>query len=172
MCEGCWKSALKRTLESLRTSERILRVAVVGIGQELRGDDGAGMVVANSLTQHFEDHPCVLIVNGGCAPENHTGSLRCFRPDFVLLIDAAALEGAPGTVYWLDPQQTTGLSASTHTMPLHLLATYLQMQLGCTVVLIGIQPEQTALGAGLSPTVSTAIDEVIDVLVETLRPRS
>jgi hydrogenase 3 maturation protease len=165
-----------------------LRVAIVGIGHELRGDDAAGVSVARSLqsavgtihpgtARHAISRPkagwragggkCelpLLVIDAGAAPENFTGPLRRFDPDLVLLIDAAQLNEAPGSIRWLDWQETSGLSASTHTLPPHVLAEYLVNELGCEVALIGIQPQGDEFDAPLSPPVQQAVDELVRTL--------
>ena len=44
------------------------RVAVVGVGQRLRGDDGAGPAVAQRLAPLAD--AALLVVDAGHAPEN------------------------------------------------------------------------------------------------------
>jgi hydrogenase 3 maturation protease len=86
--------------------------------------------------------------------------LRRFQPHLVLLIDAAHLGEAPGSLAWVDWQDTSGLSASTHTLPPTLLAKYLIHELGCRVALIGIQPLQLEFDAPISPAVELAVHEL------------
>lgn len=140
------------------------RVAVVGIGHELRGDDAAGVALARALQPVA--HERLLVVEGGHAPENHTGPLRRFSPDLVLLVDAAQMNEAPGTVRWLAWEESVGLSASTHTLPPSMLAQYLVQEIGCEVVLVGIQPGQTGLERPLSPRVELAVTALAGALAE------
>jgi hydrogenase maturation protease HycI len=141
-------------------------VAIVGIGSELRGDDAAGVRVAQALQLAVEADrdPPLLIIDAGVAPENFTGTLRRFDPDLVLLIDAAQMNEVPGTIRWIDWQETSGLSASTHTLPPYLLVQYLVSELNCTVALIGIQPQDNEFGAPLSLEVQQAVDEITRTL--------
>jgi hydrogenase maturation protease HycI len=140
-----------------------VRVAVVGIGHELRGDDAAGVLIARSLQRRSQDQAGdrLLAIDGGMAPENVVGVLRRFGPDLVLLVDAAQMGDAPGTVVWLAWQDAEGIGASTHAFPVALLAGYLVGELGCTVALLGIQPADTSLDAPLSPGVRQAVDTVV-----------
>jgi hydrogenase maturation protease HycI len=156
----CWRTKLNEALAARR------KVAVLGVGHELRGDDSAGVAVARGLKQYASSR--MLVIDAGAAPENYTGPVRRFSPDLVLLVDAAQMDAPPGAVRWLDWQQTTGLSASTHTMPPYMLAKYLVAELGCEVALLGIQPADMALDAGLSDAVQRAIGSVIDAVVEAL----
>src|SRR5512147_1394215 len=119
---------------------RPARVAILGIGNELSGDDGAGVRVVRELAARLPATPGVLLIDGGVAPENFTGPLRRFQPDLVLEIDAALLDEPPGTTRAIDWREADGLSASTHTLPPSVLASYLVSELKCDVRLIGIQP--------------------------------
>ncbi len=166
MSKMCWQSSLQRIIQKLPHAEP--RLAVVGVGHELRGDDAAGVMVARQLLALPQTDDNWLVLDGGQAPENCTGPLRRFAPDLVILVDAAALNLTPGDIQLLTWQQIGGLSASTHTLPLHLLARYLIAELNCEVILIAIQPDDTSLGAPLSPLVQSAVEEVGRV-IERLR---
>lgn len=156
-----WTHCLAQTLHRL-SEKRPLRLAVLGVGQELRGDDGAGLAVARGLRPFA--HKQLLVIEAGHAPENVTALVRRFAPTLVLLVDAAQMDEPPGTVCWLAPSDITGVSASSHTLPLHLLARFLQLDVGCEVALLGIQPADTSLGAPLSAGVETAVSAVIAAL--------
>ena len=163
-----WQASLSQTLHRRSSPPR---VAVVGVGHELNGDDVAGLAVVRALSPALAPSDRVLIVDAGPAPENTTGLLRRFAPDLVLLVDAAQMDAPPGAVRWLDWQETTGISASTHTLPLHLLARYLVVELGCEVALLGIQPAANVPGAPLSPEVEEAVDAVAAGLAAALSGR-
>jgi hypothetical protein len=44
MSTKCWKTSLSRLLNQSTSENK--RIAIVGIGNEMRGDDAAGMLVA------------------------------------------------------------------------------------------------------------------------------
>ena len=146
--------------QALRQRSETPRVAIVGVGHELNGDDAAGLMVVRALQSALPPLDHVLLVDAGPAPENTTGLLRRFAPDLVVLVDAAQMDEPPGTVRWLCWQETTGISASTHTLPLHMLAQFLVSELGCEVALLGIQPASNQVDAPLSPVVEDAVDAV------------
>lgn len=157
-----WKQTLKTALKN----ESVQRIAILGMGNELDGDDAAGIVVVRRLREVLAGRPDVLVIDGGNAPESYTGKIRQFGTDFVLLVDAADMGEAPGTVAWLDWQETCGMSGSTHTLPLHVLAQYLIMEFGCQVALLGIQIQHLnmTLGDPLSAPVAEAVEEVLGEL--------
>ena len=145
-------------------SPRPARVAIVGIGNELNADDGAGPRVVRQLAARLPATPGLLLLDAGLAPENFSGPLRRFRPDLVLEIDAADQGQPPGTTAWIDWEEADGLSASTHTLPPSVFAKYLVAELGCRVALIGIQPAVLDLNAPLSPAVDRACTELAETL--------
>lgn len=153
-----WQDSLRKRLRHLPKSDP--RLALMGIGHELRGDDAAGLLVARALRPYANDH--FLVVEAGHAPENYTAPVRRFAPDLVLLVDAAELGELPGTIRWLEWTETTGISASTHTMPLYLLGRYLATEANCVVGLIGIQAADTGLNAPLSAEVEKAVAAVVE----------
>ncbi len=145
-------------------------MAVVGVGQELNGDDAAG-VQGRAGALADDSGPGGATLPGpfrfpswwsraAHAPENCTGAIRRFAPDLVILVDAAEMGDPPGTIRWLDWHEAVGLDASTHSLPPSMVARYLAAELSCEVALIGIQVQDTSLGAGISPPVRRAIRSV------------
>lgn len=137
---------------------------MVGIGNEFNGDDAAGVLVVRTLQEKLSESDCVLLIEGGTAPENTTGRLRRFRPDLVLMIDSAEMAQPAGWVMLVEMESVDGLSASTHTLPPSVLAKFLQSELGCRVVLLGIQPATLDFDAPLSPAVKESVRSVSRVL--------
>ncbi len=155
----------------LRIGNASARVAVLGIGNDLYGDDAVGVRIARDLASRVEPRANCLVLDAGAAPENFTGPLRRFRPDLVLLVDAAHLAAEPGAVRWLDCEQTDGVSGSTHTLPPSVLARFLVRELACRLALLVVQPAQLDFGRPLSPAVKDAADRVVDGLAGVLDGR-
>lgn len=161
-----WLNIRKLTPKFTATDFR--RAAVLGVGNELNGDDGVGVVIARRLKKHWADHANLLSIEAGLAPENYTGLLRKFNPSDIILVDAAIMELQPGEPGWLDWTQADGMSASTHSLPLSMVGRYLKDELGCQVWLLGIQPAQLETGEGLSKPVRRAVKHAIIYLNEIL----
>ena len=167
MWNGCWQNELQLRLENLQGDNQQARIALIGVGNEMRGDDAVGVFLAREMQVYASCNPGFLSIECGLVPENCTGILRRFAPNLVIMIDAAQMDEAPGRIRWLD-WQTTGGGILTHTLPLWTCAGFLAVELNCEVALIGIQPQNTSFGASLSPEVQEAIDEVASVLVSLL----
>ena len=146
------------------------RVAILGIGNPLRSDDAAGVLVARRLADSalIRDLDSVLVIEAGHAPENATAELRRFAPQVVLLIDAAEMGEAPGTIRRVAMEEIDGMSASTHTLPLSMLAKYLILELGCDVRVLGIQPHSTEIGESVSRDVLQAVEEIVNECTKSL----
>lgn len=156
-------------------------MAVVGIGHALRGDDAVGLAVAQRMLDRRRPGQSLgtstrseagstavlerLVLDGGSTPENCTGTLRRFGPDLVVLVDAADLHARPGSIRWVECAQIERLSATTHSLPLSVVAAYLTAELGCTVGVLAIQPAvSNAIGAPLAPEVDRTARQVAGVL--------
>ena len=134
-----------------------MRLAVVGVGREGHGDDGAGPALCAELRRRWAGREDRLAFDAGVAPENAGGALLRFRPDVVLIVDAAHMDETPGVVRQLTEDAILGCSASTHTVPLGLVARYLAEWLGCEVRVLGIQTDGGELEGPLSGPVRRSV---------------
>jgi hydrogenase 3 maturation protease len=152
MLTNSWQDYLQQILNHLQQDSLIQRIGIVGIGSDLRGDDAVGSYLVRRLAAMLQESETLMMIDAGPAPENCTGLLRRFKPDLVILIDAAEMKKAPGSIQWIPWQDSIGLSASTHSLPLHLFAKYLKQELKCEIVLLGIQPFNIDIGTKLHDT--------------------
>ncbi len=141
----------------------------MGIGNELNGDDAAGVWITRRLLSLLKESPTLLILDCGTVPENAFGELRRFKPDFILLVDAAEIGGRPGEVKYIDPHDTSGFSASSHSLPFSVLSKYLEEEFKCSVGLLGIQPASLEFDAGLSSEVKNTVIAVAKELAKIIR---
>ncbi len=109
------------------------------------------------------------VLIGETAPENVTGEIRRLRPSDVLFVDAADLGERPGSVRLFSSNEVVGVSSSTHTLPMHVIADYLRQELGCRIHVLGLQPKSVAFGETISEEVAVAIEETVAALAGALR---
>jgi hydrogenase 3 maturation protease len=141
------------------------------VGNPFRSDDAVGIRIIHVLSgkDWALDTDRVLVVDAGHAPENSTGELRKFSPDLIVFVDAAEMGSEPGTVAWIPEDSIDGMSASTHSLPLSILARYLRLELGCQIALLGIQPGSNEVGERISPPVLQVLNDVIQGIDESIR---
>ncbi|MDI6720307.1 MAG: hydrogenase maturation peptidase HycI [Methanomicrobiales archaeon] len=131
---------------------------LMGIGNPLRGDDGAGTFVADILQA-----PGWVAVNCGTVPENCTPVVRRLHPEVLLLVDAAEMGVPPGEFRRIGMDRVERVAFSTHHMPLSLLMEFLADAAG-EIVFVGIQPAAIGCAGGLSPEVRAGVRRLVDVI--------
>jgi hydrogenase 3 maturation protease len=136
-------------------------IALVGVGNELMGDDAAGMLVIQHLKTSLSADSLFKPVEGGPAPENCTGVLRRMNPSLVVFIDAGNINESPGRIGFFSSDEAEGVSAFGHTLPLQVIGKFLESELDCKSVLLLIQPETIEYDRGVSVPVTNAIEAVV-----------
>jgi hydrogenase 3 maturation protease len=132
---------------------------LLGIGNPLNGDDGAGIWVAGQFRKDGW-----VSLSCGTAPENFTGVIRKTRPDCLVLVDAAAMGISPGEFRIIPRHKIADVSIGTHQLPLSMLIDFLADS-ASRIVLIGIQPDRVAAGEEISPRVWEGADRLVQELL-------
>lgn len=149
-----WQEFLWQSLKRSKPA----RLALLGVGNQQGGDDGVGGVVARRLLPQAQMQFGVFVADH--APENCLGSLRRFQPDWVLMVDAARMGTAPGTIGFVSAEDMDGWSGSTHTLPLSMLMRYATAVTQASVYCLGVEPAQLEWGAPLSAPVAAAAAQI------------
>lgn len=156
---------LPRCINSVLPKDK--KIAIMGIGSELRNDDAAGMCLIEKLRAAINRED-VIFIGGGTAPENFTGVIKDFQPDRLVIIDAAHMGLPTGEIRLLESDEIGGLSFSTHMLPLPIMLKYLELELNCHVICIGIQPKNTEQGFTMCEDVAKAVDKLSSIFYEAL----
>ena len=141
-------------LEQLRDRLSGKRVVILGVGNPLRGDDGAGPALIERLLGKVD----ATLIDAGDVPENYLGPVEAARPQVVLIVDAALFGANPGDIALVEIEELAGSNISTHNSSLALVARVIGSMTGAEVLLLAIQPETISFGAPLSPSVIKALD--------------
>jgi hydrogenase 3 maturation protease len=147
------------------------RVLIVGVGNVLRGDDGAGPAVVASLAGRVDEE--VALLDASEVPENYLGTMTAAQPDSILVVDAVDLGAEPGRAGLLREDQLTTQGGSTHHFPLRLLLQFLREETSAEACLLGLQPARIGPAEELSDPVRAAVPALAGLLVSCLaaRPR-
>lgn len=160
-----WNESLEETLSQLQRSNPKIRLAIIGVGNELRGDDALGLAVVHRLQQEFPVVDEVLLIDAGAMPENFICPLRNFAPHLILIIDAADMGKLPGTIALIQANQISNARFSTHGIPFDFLIAYLELEIGCSTAILGVQPTTMFFTAPLSTVVHEAVEKLVNNLV-------
>lgn len=151
--------------------ENCRRPVIMGVGSELRNDDGAGVLLSHMLSERFSDKN-VTVITGGTAPENFTGEIKKASPDVLFIVDAAFMNLPVGSVKVLNPSSVGGISFSTHMLPLPLTLDYLRAECDCKTVLIGIQPYNTEQGLEICEEVRLSVEKLVQAFEQNIAEMS
>jgi hydrogenase maturation protease len=151
------------------------RVSILGMGNVLMGDDGAGPYAAAVLSARYQLPDNVTVEDIGTPGLDLAPFLA--GADTLLLVDTVRSDAPAGTIRTYEKEallkQKLQPRLSPHDPALGQCLTTLEMA-GCApkeMLLVGIVPERTAFGPGLSPAVQGAIPAAIERIVEELRSR-
>ena len=147
------------------------RILVIGVGNEYRSDDAAGLVVARRLRQLSLGNVTVIEASGEGADlmESWKGA------DTVIIVDAASSGAKPGRIHRIDAREEripTGLLRySTHAFSVGEAVELARAmnRLPPRMVVYGIEGERFDEGTVLSRAVKGSVDTVVDLVLKQLR---
>ena len=141
------------------------RIAVIGVGNPWRRDDGVGWVVADEVGRRLG--PAVAVVASDGEPSRLLDAWT--GVDLAVVVDAVRSDAAPGTIHVLSdelvPDRVPPRSGS------HALGLGDAIALGraldrlpARLVVVAVEAEDTDAGHGLSPSVEDVVDEAADTV--------
>jgi len=133
---------------------------VWGTGNEIMGDDAAGIVAARLIAER--SLPWIRVFFCGTLPENYISTLEHGEIETLLILDAADLGEKPGTMRLLRSSEAAGASFSAHGIPIGLLLEPFEPRL--RIRIIAIQPLSNRLGDGISLPVLAAAERAADAV--------
>ena len=152
------------------------RVLVVGVGNQLLGDEGVGPCVIDNLSR-IRMPPYVDVLD--CGSDLLSIVLYLDRPEKIIIVDAIRAGGEPGQTYRFDYEGL--IVASDRTRSTHQVGTVDALQLlrltcaalaNTEIVVIGAEPKTMELNAGLSKEVKGSIPELIRFVLEEIHATS
>jgi hydrogenase maturation protease len=146
------------------------RTVIIGYGNPERGDDGAGLLAAESLREQAPGHIEVWTSAGDATSLLDAWAGR----EKAVLIDVFESGGVPGTVYRFEGQEALDMSAKAHTST-HGLGLREAIHLGKLLdqmpkrlVVIGVEAGAMGFGGELTPEVREAMPEIRRRVLEEL----
>jgi hydrogenase maturation protease len=153
-------------------SDTASELLVLGLGNLLLGDDGAGPAVIAGLRKKHGPPAGVRMVDGGTLGLSLLPYLEDARR--VILVDAVAADAPAGTLVRLDgadvgPAVAERLSPHQVGVADLLEGARWHDRQPERLVLLGVVPETIALGVGLSGPVRRALPRLIDLVCREIR---
>jgi hydrogenase maturation protease len=146
-------------------------ILILGIGNILLGDEGAGIRVIERFSQRFSVPRGIELVDGGTAGMRLLDTLA--GRDRVIVADAVKAPKPPGTLVRLVDAEVPALfenRLSPHQLGLAdvLAALDLMDRVPAQLIVIGIVPARVDFAVGLSPEVNEAVDRAVEAVADQL----
>jgi hydrogenase maturation protease len=142
-----------------------MRAVVLGLGNSLRTDDGAGIHAVRRLSAHGRLPKGVEAIDGGTLGLDLLPELR--GVSHLLVLDAVETGSLPGTLSTFTGAELSSLPASKS---VHLLgltdllgAMHLLGDSPSQVVLLGVQPGSIDWGTELTPAVDAVLKDLVEI---------
>lgn len=153
------------------TGKRMRQVVVLGIGNTLLSDEGAGVHVLRRLQARGDDAHGAELIDGGTLSFTLAGPIEdC---DALVVIDAAELGAAPGTVRVFEGEDMDRFLGASRKRSVHEVGLLDLMAVAALAgrlperrALIGIQPHALGWGDVPSAPVASAIPRACDRTLE------
>ena len=149
-----------------------MSVLVLGLGNSIMTDDGFGVEVIKTLASRYHFQGEVRLVDGGTLGLD----LLPFLEDVesLLIIDALDMHDEPGRIFRLQGEEVPRAFASklsVHQMGLQdlLAVAELQGHVPNRLVVWGVQPECIEMGTELSRAVESAVEPIVQKILEELQ---
>lgn len=148
-----------------------MKLLIIGIGQSLRNDDGAGLAAVCHWQKSFPNsssNPSLTVDQAELPGLNLLNLIEGF--DAAILVDAVQSDASPGTIHQLRESDLLGFSEGYQTAHGWGIAETLQIgrQLGLKlpehILFIGIEGEDFSPGNTLSPSILSALDRAAQVI--------
>jgi len=150
------------------------RVAVLGVGNLLLGDEGVGVRCVERLERDHTLPGGIACLDGGTSTHELLADLEDL--DLLIIVDALESGAAPGSLLRLEGAAipsafSNKLSPHQHGINDLLATLKLLGRAPEHVVLLGVEPQRIGLSMELSPAVAAAMDRLCAQVVKEVLPR-
>jgi hydrogenase maturation protease len=148
------------------------KILVLGVGNPYRRDDGIGPAVISRLKSEWRlRESYVDLLDGGTDGLSLIEYIEGYAK--VLVVDAVDMGVAPGEVRMFSPEEAKltikADALSTHGFGLaEVIALMEKLEMKTDMRIIGIQAKDVTFGEGMSPEVSSKIEEILELVRENL----
>ena len=159
----------KKNQSSEDSVQSFLNVLVLGIGNILLSDEGAGVKAVEELKNSYVGSDALEIVDGGTMGVELLPYFE--NRSHILIIDAVKTGKKPGTIVRIaDPPAYFGSKISPHQIGLAdvLGIAVMTNNMPKNITLFGIEPKQLSIGLTLSTEVARNLSRLVEMVVAEL----
>lgn len=148
-----------------------MKILVLGIGNSLLADEGVGVVAMRQLESRFAAREDMEFVDGGTL--SFTLAVPISECEALLVIDAAELGAAPGTVRSFEGEEMDRFLGENRKSSVHEVGLMDLRAISLLTgfwpqhrALIGVQPGFVGWGEELTPAVDAALPQIFSIATE------
>ncbi len=161
-----WRERLREAV-----SERPVPLHMVGAGNTLRTDDGAGIEIISKLRSRLGPAPVPgLEIHDAAQPAERLISRLSAEPGRIMVFDAVEASKAPGEVVFCRLSDTKYGFFATHNVPMKLIPGVAARERD--IYLVGVQPSSLEVGEGLTEAVRASVEEVVSIVARGVGERA
>lgn len=142
------------------------KLIVLGVGNELKCDDGIGPYIIKKLKEEsIENKKKLLFIDAQTVPENFTGKIRKEKPSHLIIVDACLMGGEPGDMKIVNRYDFANIGISTHSMSLSFFVRFLEQgNDDLRIIFVGIEPESMDYADEPTQIVENAAIDFVNIL--------
>ncbi len=156
-----WNS-MNKILDALKSITKESKPVIIGMGNDINADDG----IAPYIIRELGDTKFFITLDVGTLPENFTKKIAEMHPSHIIILDAAMIDGEPGTTDIVDSNIVDEYIFTTHHIPISYTIQRLKAMCGAEVIIIGIKPKTLSTGEPMTPAVVEAGDAIVRLFAE------
>lgn len=137
------------------------KVVFVGLGNEYRGNDAAGLVFFNRLKTK-EPLKDSHFIYAGTNPENYLTEILLQEPSAVIFIDSVHDKDNSGSIKWIGDEQIDTLQISTHAFSIKLIGEYFKSYMPMEVRVLGISVNSNNFMQKISDNIMDSINKFFE----------
>ena len=144
------------------------RIVIIGIGNNQRQDDEAGLLVVQNLINEIKKVPDnYYLIEGIGPPQYYIHDINDWKPTHLLMIDAADIGLPSGSIRIIDKKYLSRASLSSHSLSKNTLLDFLiSFNPELKIYILAIQAESIMIDGKMTESVSTSVKELTNVLKE------
>ena len=145
---------------------------ILGVGNPLRQDDGIGPEVIRLLLENKDSYKLsadVDLLDGGTDGLGLIEYLKDYKK--VVIVDAVEMKLTPGSIKIFTPEEAV-LNINSDALSTHgfgiaeLIKLAGELDINPELTIVGVQPEDTSYGEGLSKAVKSMLDKLIKEILK------
>ena len=144
------------------------KIVIMGVGNIIRGDDAAGVIIAENLKKKIKRED-IKIINAEETPENWVGKIEEISPETLIIIDVVDFNSFPGDVKIFSIDEIKETTFTTHNFSFPFLFGNLKEK--TEILIIGIQPDKINIKEGVSEKVKEGMRKAEEIIESILKKR-